>query len=795
MKAAYLCAWVVVAAVLVGRADEETDCMTVLQSAAPAVRKADACLRLRSIGTAKSVPGLAALLPNEAISQAARNALEAMPCAEAGAALRNSVGQTRGLLKAGVAESLGWRRDAEAVPVLMPLLAESEPAAGSAAAIALGRIGGGPALEALLRARESSAPQVRPAVLEGLLLCAEGLAAGNNPERAAGIYRELAEARNPAPVRAAAWRGWLTTDTKDRGNLIAGALQGADAVPRTAAMGWIRETRDRSAIDAGLSVWRSIPADGQLAVLTAHLESGADPMPVLRMARESPHPPVRVAAIEALAGANDFESIPSFAQAAAGAPSAERDAARDALVRLSGTGVREALIAGLATAPPAEQAELVRALGERGDRQATGVLVQAARIEPDPVRGAALDALRKLAAPDALVPLFDLVAAAGTEEAARSCYPALQAICRASDRNADTSRRVTQSLGRLPAPLKRPLLMLLADLGTPDALAVARAVTRDPDAELAKEAVRVLTAWPDAAPAGHLLDMARGGGDPSLKTLALRGAIEVAGQEASPEQRLEILQEALKTASRAEEKRLALAQIGQIPNPRALAAARELMDDPALAAEAGLAAIGIAEKLAGQDAQLADDVARQVLARCKTPELVKRAWTLRVKPAAGGPFIQDWVVSGPYRREGATGAQALFEVALGPEVPGQTVTWKALPRAEHVNLAALFPNQENCAAYVRARLNAPEATEAALLLGSDDGVKAWLNGAVVHSANVDRGMVADQDLAPITLAKGANELLIKVTQGGGGWAVCARIVGADGLPIPGLTVEPATAAR
>ena len=116
--------------------------------------------------------------------------------------------------------------------------------------------------------------------------------------------------------------------------------------------------------------------------------------------------------------------------------------------------------------------------------------------------------------------------------------------------------------------------------------------------------------------------------------------------------------------------------------------------------------------------------------------------------------------------------------------------WKSVPRAEQVNLAAFFPGQENCVAYLKAQIIAPEDCEGALLLGSDDGVKAWLNGAVVHSNNIDRGDVADQDMAPIQLKKGANDLLLKITQGGGGWSAHARIVGPDGQPIAGLRVEP-----
>ena len=42
----------------------------------------------------------------------------------------------------------------------------------------------------------------------------------------------------------------------------------------------------------------------------------------------------------------------------------------------------------------------------------------------------------------------------------------------------------------------------------------------------------------------------------------------------------------------------------------------------------------------------------------------------------------------------------------------------------------------------------------------------------------------DQDTAPIKLKKGANLLMLKITQGQGGWTACARIVGLDGAHLP-----------
>jgi HEAT repeat protein len=629
-------------------------------------------------------------------------------------------------------------------------------------------------------------------VLEGLLQCAERLLAGGNGPGAAALYRNLYDTRFPPQIRVAAWRGLAVSDAGQRVDLMTKALASTDRPLHLGALKFLRELGDAEVLRACLRQWGSLPADSQLAVLDAHLKLGAEALPTVRAAGESPHLAVRAAAWQALADLNDPSTIPALAKAAARGEPAERDTARDALSRVRGPGMREALLACLNQAEPPEKAEILRAFGERSDTDAVSVLLQNAGAEVEPVRLAALESLRKLAVPDTLAPLLDLVAKSGSDAAREPVLKALYAVCQASRDKARTTRLVLEAMDRFPAAERRPVLPLLAELGTSDALTAAQTATRDRDPEVAKEAVRVLGQWPNAAPAPQLLELARASADPRLRTLALRGSIEVAGQEPEPSKRLVILQQAMATAQWADEKKQALGQIGQITTPEALEVVVKQLADPDLTNEAGLAAVSIAERLARSNPKLADEVATKVLARCKDTEIVKRAWGLRSKPKSGGPFIRDWLVCGPYSQSGVVGAAAVFNIVFGPEKPGEPVQWRSVPRDDHVNLAALFPDQVNCVAYLKAQIVAPEDCEGVLLVGSDDGVKAWLDGEVVHSNNTDRGEVPDQDAAPIRLKKGANDLLLKITQGGGGWSACARIVGANGEPIAGLRVEPLT---
>lgn len=770
-------------------ADEEQDLVATLQSSASVPQKCAACQKLRVIGTARCVPSLAALLGEERTSHAARYALEAMPCPEAGAALREAAGTTPGAIKAGLIDSLGWRHDVEAVPLLVPLLSDADVTIASSAASALGRIGGRDAIAALSAARDKVALAVQPVVFESLLQCAERLLADKDASDAAALYRSLCGEQFSPQVRAAAWRGVALADAEQRVDLVAKALSGNDAVLRVAAIQLVRELSDPQVIEACRRHWASLPAESQMAVMDAHRKRGAEALPTVCAATESSHLAVRVAAWQALAELNAPATIPALAQAAADGEPDERAAARDTLARMTGAAVGEALLDEINKAEPPAKAELLRVLGDRGEAGAVNVLLKYAGADAEPLRLAALDSLRKLAADDSIAPLLELVGKSRDDADLEPVRNALYAACQASGHKDAAARRVVEAMGPAPAARRRLLVTLLSALATPEALEAAQTAARDKDSELAKDAVRALAVWPNAAPAAHLLELAGGNVDPALHTLAVRGAIQVAAQEPDLDKRVALLQRAMTAAKRVEERRQALGQLGQIPTLSALDAVLPSLADPGLVNEAAAAAVGIAEKLVDAHPQPVEQAAAKILAHSQAGESVRRASALRGKPKSG-PFLRDWLVCGPFSQPNVTGAELLFDIAFGPEKSDENVQWRPTPPGDAVELSGLFPNKSSCVAYLKTQIIAPQDCDAELLLGSDDGVKAWLNGTVVHSNNTDRFAVPDQDRAPIKLKKGPNLLLLKITQGGGGWLACARVVSRDGVPIPGLRCVP-----
>jgi putative heme-binding domain-containing protein len=78
-----------------------------------------------------------------------------------------------------------------------------------------------------------------------------------------------------------------------------------------------------------------------------------------------------------------------------------------------------------------------------------------------------------------------------------------------------------------------------------------------------------------------------------------------------------------------------------------------------------------------------------------------------------------------------------------------------------LNLKAIF-NRDHASAYALTYVYSPKEQKAEMLLGSDDTVRVWLNGALVHEHAVPRSARPDEDKVAVTLKEGWNAVLAKV---------------------------------
>ncbi|MCE9557420.1 MAG: PSD1 and planctomycete cytochrome C domain-containing protein [Armatimonadetes bacterium] len=120
------------------------------------------------------------------------------------------------------------------------------------------------------------------------------------------------------------------------------------------------------------------------------------------------------------------------------------------------------------------------------------------------------------------------------------------------------------------------------------------------------------------------------------------------------------------------------------------------------------------------------------------------------------PVFGKWEFAAPFKAES-------FDKAFDTEF--EVKEWKEAPFK--LNEIKVFVNAENAAGYARTTLDVPAAQEIILRVGSDDGLKVWLNGELVHSNKVLRGATQGADEVKLRLKAGSNALIFKVANSGG----------------------------
>ena len=187
-------------------AGDQAALLAVLQSNAPIFDKAKACQQLAVIGTKDAVPVLAKLLADEQLRHYARFALEPLPDPTVDETLRASLDQLKGGLLVGVTNSIGMRRDVQAIDPLKALLQDTDPAVAGAAACALGRIASPAAID-ILKASLAAPEPVRLAVADGCLTAADTLEKEQKAELAVSIYDAMRGTQLPKYLQIAALAG------------------------------------------------------------------------------------------------------------------------------------------------------------------------------------------------------------------------------------------------------------------------------------------------------------------------------------------------------------------------------------------------------------------------------------------------------------------------------------------------------------------------------------------------------------------------------------------------------------
>lgn len=579
-------------------AAQEAEQLAVLRSDAPAAEKAIACKKLAIYGSEAAVPDLAKLLGDPRLSSWSRISLEAIPGDAADEALRNASQSLEGRLLIGVINSIGVRRDEQAVELLTARLSDNDEQVASAAAVALGHIGNSPAQKALQVALAKANDSVREAVAEGNILVAERLHAAGESAAAASIYDEIRNADLSAQRIIEATRGAILARGDDGIPLLLEAFRSPDKRMFQLALGTAREFPGAQ-VDQALAKELATAAPPRAALLVQAMADRPETvvLDAVRGAAEAGEQPVRLSAIEALQRVGNASCLASLLQIAADSDPKLAEAAKGTLAVLPGEDINSKIVSMIPESKGATYRLLIELVGSRRI-DAVPQLVDALQSSEREVRAAALTSLGETVPITKLSLLIDAVVKPAHEEDDEVAAVALRAASvRMPDRDA-CAEQLAVALDAADAETKTLLLEIISEVGGSRALETLATNAKSPDPELQDTSSRLLGKWNGVDAAPVLLDLAKTAPAEKFRIRALRGYIGLARKFAMPApERAKMCEQALAVATRNDERQLVLEVLQLHPSVAGLKVAIAAIKTDGLEKEATAAVGEIAQKL------------------------------------------------------------------------------------------------------------------------------------------------------------------------------------------------------
>ena len=175
-----------------------------------------------------------------------------------------------------------------------------------------------------------------------------------------------------------------------------------------------------------------------------------------------------------------------------------------------------------------------------------------------------------------------------------------------------------------------------------------------------------------------------------------------------------------------------------------------------------------------------------------------------LRPDADG-YIRDWVMLAPIAlAEGDSCAEALLkdlisnEAKLRPKagdkvkVGGKELTWRNLAAATNYfdfneTLKSINDHVAGYAvSYVECDQDIPEVV---LAVASNDQGRIFFNGVDIYAFTEPRPLMLDADKGKVTLKKGVNVFVFKITNEQNSWQGAMRLLTKAGAPLRGVRIR------
>ena len=585
-----------------------------------------ACRMLRRLGPEQSIPILADLLIDPALSDAARFALQDSAHSGVDEVLRGAIGKVDGALKIGVIGSIASRKDRDAVSTIAPLLSNPDHAIAHAALRALGEIGG-PEAATVLAGAEIPV-ELERCGLDALLLCADSFLVEGHNDAALDTFRELSHEKYPVWVRIAANGSLARALGRDATPVLLAMLRDPKSVElQQAAARFICDLPEGSETTVYAEQISTLAPNAQIMILNAlAFRQDRAAAPAVLLAAEAENHAVCEAALFALGHVGNASHVGFLARSAAEGGTIGQIAEKS-LIRLGAEGVDEELLKAVHEIDGPARAVLIRTIAARHVDGATGVFFQYARDGHGPVRAESAKALGTVSVKDDLPALIDLLSRASADTDRKALEQAILATCERLDEFSEGAALLVDVVEAHSAVSKASILSILGQLPCKASLGALEAAAGDADKFVRPVVIAALCEWPDATPLATLLACAQESSDAEIRALAVGGLVRLAAlpNDRSPEKNEELYRTALELSTTVEEKSAVLQGAAKAVEFWVVAFLESSVGDPDLGDTASEALMTVTESLAKTVSHDAKGCG------------VKLAFRFKKKYRAGGP--------------------------------------------------------------------------------------------------------------------------------------------------------------
>ena len=353
------------------------------------------------------------------------------------------------------------------------------------------------------------------------------------------------------------------------------------------------------------------------------------------------------------------------------------------------------------------------------------------------------------------------------------------------------SDELVKIVGDIPQQNLQTVLSLIAELHTAKGFDAVAAIAKDGSNEARQKiAVETLNKWPGAEQTAAVLDYMKTVNNPFDRARLLEGTIKANGgdKKMTAVEKVDNLLKLLPVCERDVERGLILDQIAAINDIAAFHKLEELADDKTIG---GMAASALAKnaKLYGQPEFAIVTKSLAAFIEKTTGDAQKDLKEALSTVCAPYGYITKWRYSNVYTakdEKGEDACPAAHKAVFMPEKPNydydkwpKFVPAKDSKTPEVVTLHKCLGGVQRTA-YIVAYIHADADKEAILEMGSDDMLKAWMNGEMIVDSPKYQALVRASYKIPVKLKKGKNTLLMKVSQGSHNWEACAALKNADG---------------